>query len=100
MRVEYAVTGAGARDDGDGGAGGDEEGERVDVEDADQIGAEIRDHEVFVRRIETYLMWVRKGLLRLETRWASEVECLKRREEGRRRVKRPRGECMSVVRDG
>jgi hypothetical protein len=46
------------------------------------------------------LMWVRKGLLRLETRWASEVECLKRREEGRRRVKRPRGECMSVVRDG
>jgi len=100
VRVEYAVAGPGAWDYGDGGTGGDEEGDGVDVEDADEIGTEVRDDEVFVLWIDSYLVRVRKRLLRLGAWIGCEVDRLKRCEGGCSRVQRPRREAMGIVRDG
>ncbi len=48
QRGEGAVAGPGAGDYGDGGAGGEEQGGWVDVEDAEEVAAEVGDQEVGV----------------------------------------------------
>ena len=60
--LEDAVAGPGAGRDGDGGAGGEGEGGGVDVEDAHEVGAEVREEEEFLRGVEDHLVGMWGGL--------------------------------------
>lgn len=93
------MAGPGARDYGDGWAFDDEEGDGVDVEDADEMGIQVGDDEVFVLWIDSHLVGVRKWLLRLRTWIVCRVDDLKKCEGGCGRVQRPCWEAMGIVRD-
>lgn len=100
--VEDAVAGTGAGGHVDGGARGDLQGFGVDVEDADEVGAEVRHDEELVHGIHEDLVRVGGGLSLSVGAGLhhGEVEVLERGVGGGDGVDFPCGDSPSVVSDG
>lgn len=71
------------------------------MEDADAVGAEVWDEEVWMQRVNGYLVWVRGRLAVLMRSGMRlfEGEILVRGEGGRRGIEFPDRKCGGIIRN-